>query len=87
MRPGPTTLRIQDLFPGIIYRDMLSGSLILVRDVHITSTPHSADCWWYNPVTGVHEPVEVFDYQLSKIPAESLVAHFQASSPQLRSMP
>jgi hypothetical protein len=70
MMPGHPTLRVKDLFPGCIYRDALSGLPILVRDVHATSEPPCADCWWWNPVSGVHEPLTVFDYQLSKPPAE-----------------
>jgi hypothetical protein len=66
MTSGLSTLRIQDLFPGRIYRDALSGLPILVRDVHTDQLPPRADCWWWNPVSGVHEPLIVFDYQLTK---------------------
>lgn len=53
------TYRLQDLREGVVYRDVLSGYLVLV-----TRTGAGARGLLWNPVKGEHQRVELHDHQL-----------------------
>ncbi len=54
------TLLVKDLQPKTIYRDVLSGRLVLVMGVNASG----ADCKWWNPVKGELTTMLVCDHQL-----------------------
>lgn len=64
------TLQVQELRVGIVYRDLLSGYLVLVRTVELSEGVAAGLMW--NPIHGAHTPVVVYDNML--IRAEYLTA-------------
>lgn len=69
------TFVVADLKVGTIYRDALSGYLVLVREVDVQTTTEIEGRylkakvkrrvgWMWNPVWGKHQEVELHDHQL-----------------------
>jgi hypothetical protein len=69
---GQLTYRTAELELGAIYRDALSGYLVLVREVAVkTYVPGGTLAeerrlvgWYYNPTLGRHQEMELHDHQL-----------------------
>lgn len=76
------TFVVADLLVGTIYRDALSGYLVLVRVVEVTETPEIDGRyvkrvvqrkvgWMWNPVFGAHKEMELHDHQLISAGSET----------------
>ncbi len=59
MSQNQGTYRLQDLREGVVYRDVLSGYLVLVTR---TGAPARGLLW--NPVKGEHQALDLHDHQL-----------------------
>ena len=67
------TYTVAKLKTGQVYRDRLSGYLVLVREVECWSNTAIPKLmkrrigWYYNPVWGKHMEMELHDYQFTDI--------------------
>lgn len=79
---GQNTFTLNELKVGRIYRDALSGYLVLVREVEVREYDRYAAGeryrqvqrtvgWMWNPVLGRHQEVELHDHQLINAEADT----------------
>lgn len=69
------TYKLEQLEVGRVYRDVLSGQLVLITFLTLKplgdSSP-SARGFWFNPTTGAHEAIDIRDGQLEDATDTSL---------------
>lgn len=74
MSKAQGTYAVKQLEAGVVYRDVLSGHLVLVRKVELERRPEPmAVGWMWNPVHGAHQVVSCYDHQLEAATSESKV--------------
>lgn len=58
------TYLVRELQTGIVYRDVLSGYLVLVRSIDLQRTEPIASGLMWNPLYGAHQPFTIHDNML-----------------------
>jgi hypothetical protein len=68
------TYQLKHLTTGTVYRDVLSGYLVLLTELHLEATPPQGRGLYWNPVYGAHQPVTVYNDQLASADSCTLIA-------------
>ena len=71
MSKAQGTIPVSELCVGMVYRDVLSGYLVLVRSLHPDQLSAAGLMW--NPIHGVHVAVDVVDHQLELAHVDSML--------------